>query len=124
MKLATELEDLQKRLAMVDLLTAEEQPSGDVQYIQIYSIQNLKFRMRPDTRHERPHLHIDYGRHYRTASFSINPAEKLAGSISTKHSKIVIEWVDENRDTWLKLWTNLQEGKEVSPFVESLRGNA
>jgi len=78
--------------------------------------------MHQESNHKMPHIHIrspDYA-----ASFSINPAKKLAGNIPAKQGKIVVGWIDENRATLLNLWANLQEGKEVSPFVESLRGNA
>ncbi|MDD9885171.1 MAG: DUF4160 domain-containing protein [Gammaproteobacteria bacterium] len=124
MKFTAKLEDLQERLALADSSNDKRNHPENVLVLMVYRTQNIKFRMDKECRHKMPHLHIDYGRHYRTASFSINPAEKLAGSLATKHSKIVIEWVNENQETLLNMWANLQEGKDVSHFVESLRGNS
>lgn len=124
MNLTSELKILQARLSQVDSSTDRRNLPEDVLVLMMHRTQNLKFKMYQETGHMKPHLHIDYGRHHHAASFSINPAEKLAGSLSTRDSKTVVGWIDENRETLLKLWANLQDGKETSPFVESLKGNA
>jgi len=122
MKLTAELKTLQARLDLADSLTDRRNMPEDVLILQVHRVRNLRFKMHQESNHKMPHIHIrspDYA-----ASFSINPAKKLAGNIPAKQGKIVVGWIDENRATLLNLWANLQEGKEVSPFVESLRGNA
>jgi len=123
MKLTAELKVLQARLSLLDSPTDRGNLPEDVLILRVCRTQGLKFKMYQETGHGKPHLHIDYGKCHHAASFSINPAEKLAGSLPAKHSKIVIGWVNENQEKLLELWAKLQEGKEVGPLVESLSGN-
>jgi hypothetical protein len=90
------LTQLQESLATVDLLEQRHRP-GHVGFL-VKRLQNIRVRMDANRNHKRPHLHIDYGKSFRTASFAIDTGEVLAGDLPTKYQAHVTKWIDENLD--------------------------
>ena len=122
-KLDVEMESLQKKLALIDLTTTTTHNSDDCFHLLLYKLQSIKLKMYAEKKHSRPHLHIDYGKHFHCASFSIKPSHILAGSLAKKYDKAITEWIDENQDTLLRVWEKLQCGEDPHPFVKILKGD-
>ncbi|MFD2574468.1 DUF4160 domain-containing protein [Spirosoma soli] len=114
------LENLRNKLAQMELLT---RPSRGGDYIELLLLkkENLKFRIDADFNHSRPHFHVDYGREFHALSVCINTGEVLAGYIPNKYLKTVTFWVEENKETLLKIWDSLRLNQNATPFVAQLK---
>jgi len=120
-----ELEVLQKRLAEVDLLSKPRASSsrGFTEFL-VLKLGNLKLKMYQEKGHSLPHIHIDYGNRNHVASFSINPVEKLNGSLHKKYDRTVREWVSSNNEGLLIIWKKLQAGEDPKGLLPELLSNA
>ena len=122
MKLTAELKSLQERLARLDLLDEQQGQSSDYLGFIVRKLGEIKLRMYQEKKHRKPHLHIDYKKQLHAASFSIKPAHRLIGSVTKRHDKIIIEWIDNHHEKLLEIWEKLQAGELSRDFVESLKG--
>ena len=122
MKLTAELKSLQESLALLDLLDEQQGQSSDYLKILVRKLGDIKLKMYQETKHRKPHLHIDYKKQLHAVSFSIKPARRLAGSCTKKYDKTIIAWIDDNREKLLEIWKKLQAGELSRDVVESLKG--
>jgi hypothetical protein len=58
--------------------------------------------------HKRPHVHIDYGEEYHTASYAIDNGERIAGELHGKYDQEVSAWI-------VKMQTSAIAGMEANP---------
>lgn len=75
--LAHELVELQESLAKIDRSLAYDmlRADGKMFYLLLCTLKNLKIRMDGNQNHRRPHIHIDYGKDYHSASYAIDTGE-------------------------------------------------
>lgn len=78
--------------------------------------------MEGDKAHKAPHIHIKIGKQVHAASYELKTGKRIAGKNST-YDKTVNQWIITNQETLLSIWHLMQEGKEVSPYIEELQGN-
>ena len=126
MELEGEVRELQRQLAQVDLFTnAVGRRDKDTLELLLLKRGNLKFKMYQETGHKSPHIHIDYGRERRhTASYAIDTAERLVGTLNRKYERTVTEWISSPREKLLQLCEEVQAGGEASGLVVELAGDA
>ena len=111
--------ELQELLASVDLKQVKKSRSFK---IEVASKLNMKFRMEPD-QHQRPHVHIQYGKENHKASYAINNGELLAGNLPPYHEKVVIKWISDKSKILDRLWTTLKQGKNYSSIIKEFQGD-
>jgi hypothetical protein len=115
------IRDLQRELAEFDLLENVDTRFGEPIHLMIMDLQSVRIRMEPDRKHHTPHVHIDYGKIYRSASYSVTKATRLAGNLSNKYDRIVIDWIKRHRECLTKLWDEMKKGNNVSGLVGEIR---
>lgn len=125
MEIATDLEELQRQLAQVDMLTTATRSSrnGDFSFL-LLKRGDLKFKMYQEPGHNLPHIHIDYGRQNHVASYCIDPTGRLAGTLDRKYDQFVTEWISSRKEKLLETWALLQAGSGPAPLVFELTGDA
>lgn len=124
MELKEELKSLQHRLAEIDLLTRQSsQPSSGFIELLLVKLQDIKIKIYQERGHALPHVHIDYGKMHHIASFSINPTERIEGSLSKKYDRAIISWISERSEEILKIWNEIQKGNEPKALIASLSGS-
>lgn len=107
------LSNLQDHMAMLDLLLNS---SGNGQGMELILKQQklIKLRMDANLNHFRAHLHIDYHRTRRIASYAINDGALLAGDGS--YNKVVRPWITKHKDKLMIIWEDLR-GKGVDDAI-------
>lgn len=125
MDLADELEELQRDLAQVDLLTTPSSSgqAGSISFL-LLKRGDLKFKMYQESGHGLPHIHIDYGRHKHAASYCIDPPNRLAGNLDRKYDRSVTEWISSRKEKLLAAWALVQSGGDPEPLTLELAGDA
>ena len=88
---------LQSDLARVDLLTRPSRSSGESLEFLILKRDNLKLKIYQEPGHNLPDIHVDYGKTPHAASYAIDPAARLAGSLANKYDRSVLTWINENK---------------------------
>lgn len=126
MSLEAELTELQRQLAQVDLLTRPRPRGTGPNFMEflVLKLRNMKIKMYQETGHHSPHLHIDYGREHHVASYSIDDARRLEGSLDTKYDREVVAWIAKHRGTLLQAWTALQSGQDPRTLIAEIAGDA
>lgn len=125
MELQSELLELQRMLAQVDLLTSStRRRNRDGLELLLLKRGKLKFKMYQEPGHHLPHIHIDYGRENHVASYAIDPAARLSGTLDRKYDRTVASWVSARKETLLNIWVAVQAGGEVSTLVAELADDA
>ena len=125
MELERDVSELQRQLAQVDLITdTTRRRNKDAIEFLLLKRGNLKFKMYHEPRHNLPHIHIDYGRENHVASYAIDPASRLVGTLDRKYDRTVTEWISSHKEKLLKLWAVVQAGSEASDLVVELEGDA
>lgn len=124
--LESEVGELQRDLAAVDLLIRRPGRRGKDDYLELLVARRdrLKVKMYQETGHKLPHVHIDYGREHHVASYSIDPARRLAGTLDGGYDSTVLEWITSRRPRLLEVWHAMQSGYEVSRLVADLEDDA
>jgi hypothetical protein len=117
-----EAKGLQRQLAMIDLLTRPSQPGGGREFL-VLKRGALKIKMYLEKGHQQPHVHVDYGSEKHAASYSIDPAKRLAGNLNAKYERSVLGWIEERREPLLELWNVTQRGEDASRLVAALSGD-
>jgi hypothetical protein len=103
-----ELEDLQDKLAFVDLMTKARQ-QGLLEVL-LKKVLPIEFRMEPDN--HAPHIHINYGKEKHKASYRINDGVRVAGDLDNKYDKTVTGWIAKNQTTLQTIWKALKAGDQ------------
>lgn len=114
--------ELQNALAQIDELYTPRRP-GKVGRLEVILLkpQDLKIRMDGCKNHGRAHLHIDYGKNLRMASYAVNTGEKLAGGV-TPYDKKISEWIVKHRDDIMIVWTEMRASGLPEATVAKLYG--
>lgn len=71
-----------------------------------------------------PHIHIDYGGDQNhIASYSIHTGERIDGSLNKKYDKFVKDWIGNNREKILQIWSEIQSGdqKKYEETIASIK---
>ena len=111
--------DLQRSLAEVDLSTRSS--SGNMMELLILKFCSIAIRMDRHENHARPHLHIDYGRKFHTATYSVDTGERLVGSLARKYDKRISVWIKRNRANLMELWNRMRSDLEYKAICIELR---
>lgn len=125
MELESELKELQRQLAHVDLLTSKTN-RGDKGGLELLLLKKgkLKFKIYQEPGHRLPHIHIGYGQKNHAASYTIDPAARLVGTLDRKYDRTVTDWISIRKEKLLNIWLAVQAGIEVSNLVIELAGDA
>jgi hypothetical protein len=125
MSLKTELDELQRLFAQTDLLT-EPRRSSNSSHMEILLVRrkNMRIKMYQEASHALPHIHIDYGNHHHTASYSIDSGLRIVGDLPAKYDGEVFSWLERNRSKLLEIWDSLQDGKQYEHLLSELSGDA
>lgn len=117
-----EARKLQDELALIDMLS---RPSSGGRYTEflVKKLLNMKIKMYQEIGHAMPHVHIDYGNQIHSASYSIQPCERLAGNLNRKYDAKVKDWIKDNQSKLLDLWENTQSGQTVEAIISEIQGN-
>ncbi len=121
MELAERARELQDRLALIDLMGRPAARSGWTELL-VKELRNLKVRMYQEKGHSRPHVHIEYGKEYHEASYSVLEGERLAGNLSRKYDREVTAWIERNREMLLILWGRMQKGESIESILAVVQG--
>lgn len=123
-ELAEKLKNLQRSLAEIDLLTKPRRASslGFTEFL-VMKLENIKIKMYQEQKHPLPHIHIDYANKNHAVSFSIDPPNKIEGSIDKKYEKTITEWLKNNKELLLKIWAEAQSGGNPESLIAELVGN-
>jgi hypothetical protein len=109
---------------MIDLLTRPRGGDGrEVLELLLKEFQPIKIKMDGNKNHKRPHVHVEYGRHFHAASFAIDTGERMVGNLARKYDRSVQTWIGENRSKLLQVWALVQKGKDPNAIVCELRGH-
>jgi hypothetical protein len=124
MNLENELAELQDALATTDFYSAMQSMKNEnkrgLHYLLVKILQPIKIKIDGNKNHKRPHIHIDYGKKFHTASYAIDTGERIVGD--SKYDFEVHEWIDKNRPKLLQAWELVQSGKDATSIACELRG--
>ena len=125
-KFESEVAELQRQLAQVGMLTSTARRRDEDALLELLLLKrgNLKLKMYQEPGHNRPHIHIDYGREKHVASYAIDPVVRLVGTLDRKYDRTVTEWILSRKERLLNLWEVVQAGGEALPLVVELAGDA
>jgi hypothetical protein len=87
----------------------------------VRQLQNIRLRIDGNKSHARPHLHVDYGRKYHTATYAIDSGARLAGNLDVKYDGRIQEWIRKHKYKLELAWTTIQTGRDAAQIVEELR---
>ncbi|HEB4937259.1 DUF4160 domain-containing protein [Klebsiella quasipneumoniae subsp. similipneumoniae] len=123
MNLDEEFYELQRLFAQKDLLTEKRRSSGGGSMeILLAKRQNMKIKIYQEKGHQRPHIHIDYGKQTHAASYAIQSGDRIEGDLPKKYDSDVSSWLGQNRDKILEIWNALQAGAPYEPLIAELAG--
>ncbi|HCE2806899.1 TPA: DUF4160 domain-containing protein [Vibrio parahaemolyticus] len=124
MKLDEEFRELQELFAQKDMLTERRaQPRNGFIEILLIKRKNMKLKIYQEKGHQRPHIHIDYGKRNHAASYAIETGERLNGDLPKKYDKDVTSWLARNKIKVLAVWEALQLGEPHEGLVAELVGD-
>lgn len=124
MNLTDHAAELQLAFAQLDLLLGTSR-QGKTLLLEklLIKMGALKLKMYQEPGHKLPHIHIDYGQANHVASYSISPAERIAGTLDRRYDKAVVEWIESRKDALLALWEVFQTGGDSSALLANLAGD-
>jgi hypothetical protein len=118
------LGQLQDELATVDLQsrpTRQARP-GMIEYL-VKRHRAIRLRMDGNKNHGRPHIHVDYGPDFHTASYAIDTGERLAGSLRGVYDKAVRSWIAQHREDLEEVWAEVMSGKRPDDLIAALQAS-
>jgi len=118
--LEEELVELQISLFLQDFFARPR--SRGIHCLSSRQMENIRVRLDATKALGRPHLHLDYGRQHRTATYAIDTGERLAGELDSKYDGRVANWIDDCRMLLLRAWDQVQAGQNAGGLVWELRG--
>jgi len=83
----------------------------------------LTLRIDANGNHKRPHLHIDYGKQYHTASYAIDNGERLIGTLTRRYDNLVRSWINTNRTLLMTVWGQVAAGLDATALALTLAGS-
>lgn len=81
---------------------------------------NLKIKMYREEKHSLPHIHIDVAHENHVASYQISNGKLLAGKKKRKKDKLIVRWIENNKDALFEIWERLQDDKTIDDLVVDL----
>ena len=125
MNFEEEVAELQRKLAEADLLSMPSRPgrAGRTEFL-VIKLGDLKVKMYQEPGHALPHVHVDYGKRHHVASYSIDPTERLVGSLGREYERAITEWIHARRPQLLDVWQAAQLGEETKELIVALAGEA
>lgn len=82
----------------------------------------LRIRMYKETQHERPHIHIDYGKERHIASYAVDTGERLAGDLDRRYDKAISAWIAKSQEELFNIWTAIQSSIDPEILIAELQG--
>ena len=116
------IDNLQQSLAVIDLLTHKAANPGRLEYL-LLRRQPLKLKMYKEDRHQRPHIHVDYGNEPHVASYAVDTGDRLSGSLDRRYDKAVSEWLLRHSAELSEIWVMTQLGGNPETLIAQLRGD-
>jgi hypothetical protein len=92
-----------------------------VRFLLVKGLHAIRIRMDGSKNHKRPHIHIDYGKEYHTASYAIDNGERIAGELDGKYDQGVGAWIVSSRPQLLRAWKLTQAGQNADVVICELR---
>jgi hypothetical protein len=118
----TDIRELQNSLAFIDVLIHKAANPGRREYLLLMR-QPLKIKMYKEGRHQRPHIHIDYGKKHHVASYAIDTGERLSGTLDRRYDKAIYDWLGRRQAELLKIWVTTQVGGNPEMLIGQLQGD-
>jgi hypothetical protein len=87
----------------------------------VKTLKAIRIRMDGSKNHKRPHVHVDYGKEYHTASYAIDNGERIAGELERKYDGEVCIWIAKCRPQLLRAWKLTQAGQNADVVICELR---
>jgi len=116
--------ELQKLFAKKDLITeSRKSSSSDFMELVLLKRKNLKYKIYEEPSHILPHIHIEYGHDYHAASYEIKTGNRITGNLPNKYDYEVSGWINNNRNTLIKIWDSLQHGENPREYMGELIGD-
>ena len=116
-----QLKFLKGKLKFVDKLAKVNSGERETKYL-VFTHEVVKLRIDANLNHSRPHIHLDCGSHFHSASIAIDKIEILVGNIPAKYYKTIIEWVTKNQDLLNRIWIALKNSQNPDNFKLQLVG--
>jgi hypothetical protein len=113
------LEKLYQELLAIEL--GDQDDNHNYIKFLVTKTRKLSFRMDGDKRHQRPHVHIGYGREPRAASYAIDDGTRLAGDLNNEYDHAARQWISSHRKRLRKLWKSAQAGRDGSAIVAAIQ---
>ena len=93
----------------------------DIAGKRVKTLKGIRIRMDGSKNHRRPHVHVDYGKEYHTASYAIDNGERIAGELERKYDGEVCIWIAKCRPQLLRAWKLTQAGQNADEVICELR---
>jgi Domain of unknown function (DUF4160) len=93
----------------------------DIAGKRVKTLKGIRIRMDGSKNHKRPHVHVDYGKEYHTASYAIDNGERIAGELEGKYDGEVSIWIAKCRPQLLRAWKLTQAGQNADVVICELR---
>lgn len=120
-------EVLQRDLAQLDMarltIDMSRRPARPFMELLVLRFEGIKIRMDGNKNHKRPHVHVDYGKEWHTASYAIDSGERLAGTLDPYYDKKVREFVMSTTNELLILWHKIDNGQNTGDILCELRSS-
>jgi len=126
-RLEKSLVELRNQLDWIDWRPPIRVPDADAEnydYIAfklVKTVQGIRIRMDGSKNHKRPHVHVDYGKEYHTASYAIDNGERIAGELERRYDGEVCIWITKCRPQLLRAWKLTQAGQNADVVICELR---
>lgn len=119
--LKKQLQELQQKLALIEMINRPSRGSGHLEIL-LTKLENIQIRMEGDKRHNNPHVHINIGKMPHAATYEINTSKRIVGT-KPLYENAVRDWLTDHREKLLEVWSLMQDGKDVTSYVEELKVN-
>lgn len=93
----------------------------DIAGKRVKTLKGIRIRMDGSRNHKRPHVHVDYGKEYHTASYAIDNGGRIAGELEGKYDGEVSIWIAKCRPQLLRAWKLTQAGQNADVVICELR---
>ncbi|MEK7954305.1 DUF4160 domain-containing protein [Luteolibacter soli] len=119
-----EANELQHVFSQIDRqMASARRPQGVIEFF-IIKVEDLRIKMYQEKGHQRPHVHIDYGKEKHAASYAIDSGERLEGSLPRRYDKAVATWIHKHRSNLNVLWAHAQKGTAIEEVLVAIqKGN-
>lgn len=116
------LKSLQEKMTQLDKHELKKKRAANRSTFEFIINKSNPITLRMDTNqnHQRPHIHLDYGKERHVASYAIDTGECLAGNASI-YNKEVSVWITKNRDLLITVWEITRSAPQPSDIIAELK---